>query len=211
MKPDAGVAGNTGMACVQTSPHPSAAALRDQDIVQFLQEGRHAEAFARVAGRYESRIYRLCVAILRDREAARDVAQESLIRVWKALPGYDARAALSTWIYAITRNRCLTALQGSRAALSLSDEAVQAEAEAVPGNDSGTEDLAVIRRLVDELPEAQRRAITLFYFEERSVAEVAAMLGQPEGTVKTHLFRARAALRERLSALGLADRALWTT
>ena len=145
------------------------------------------------------------------RPTAQDVAQESLIRVWKALPGYDGRAALSTWIYAITRNRCLTALERARVPLSLSDEAVQAEAEEVAAANADADSVSTLRRLVDELPEAARRVITLFYFEERSVAEVAAMLGHPEGTVKTHLFRARAALLEKLSGLGLADPALWTT
>ena len=57
----------------------------------------------------------------------------------------------------------------------------------------------MLRQLVDQLPEAQRRAITLYYFEERAVGEVAEMLGLPEGTVKTHLHRARATLRQRLA------------
>lgn len=191
----------------QTSP----AARRDRDIVELLRCGNHAAAFELVAERYESKVFRLCVALLRNPATAQDVAQESLIRVWKALPAYDGRAALSTWIYAITRNRCLTALERGRVALSLSDEVVQAEAEAVAAADPDAESVSTLRRLVDDLPDTARTVITLFYFEERSIAEVAAMLGHREGTVKTHLFRARAALLEKLSGLGLADPALWTT
>ena len=190
---------------------PSPAAQRDRDIVELLQRGNHESAFGLVAERYESKLYRLCVALLRDPAAAQDAAQESLIRVWKALPRYDGRAALSTWIYAITRNRCLSALERTREALSLSDEAVQTEAEAMAETEADAGTASTIRRLVDDLPESARRVITLFYFEERSVAEVAVMLGCPEGTVKTHLFRARAALLEKLSALGLADPSLWAT
>jgi RNA polymerase sigma-70 factor (ECF subfamily) len=63
--------------------------------------------------------------------------------------------------------------------------------------------------LVDALPPAQRQALTLYYYEERAVAEVAAMLGLPEATVKTHLHRGRQTLRGRLAACGLADPALW--
>ena len=211
LKPAEPGPGNKLMELAQLPPDPSAAAERDRDIVEWLRQGNPAAAFAIVAERYESRIYRLCVALLRDPAAAKDVAQESLIRVWKALPGYDGRAALSTWIYAITRNRCLTALGRARTALSIDDEAVQAEAEAVVAADVGAERASALRRLVDDLPETSRLVITLFYFEERSVAEVAAMLGQPAGTVKTHLFRARATLLERLKELGLADPALWLT
>jgi RNA polymerase sigma-70 factor, ECF subfamily len=213
LKPTALRTGNKLMEPAPQPRQPSPAAQRDPDIVELLQHGDHAGAFELVAGRYGSKVYRLCVALLRDPAAAQDAAQESLIRVWKALPGYDGRAALSTWIYAITRNRCLSALGRTREALSLSDEAVQTEAEAIAAtnsdNDAGT--ASTMRRLVDDLPESARRVITLFYFEEHSVAEVAAMLGCPEGTVKTHLFRARAALLEKLSALGLADPSLWAT
>lgn len=193
-----------------TSAQPSAAAQRDRDIVDLLRNGERLAAFELVAERYESKVYRLCVAFLRDSAAAQDVAQESMLRVWKALPSYNSRAALSTWIYAITRNRCLTALASGQKALSLSDETVEAEAGAVAAADGGAETVAALHRLVEELPEVPRRVITLFYFEERSVAEVATLLGCPEGTVKTHLFRARAALLAKLSSLGLADPQRWT-
>jgi RNA polymerase sigma-70 factor (ECF subfamily) len=211
LKPTALRAGINLMEPAPQPRQPSPAAQRDRDIVELLQRGDRAGAFELVAGRYGSKVYRLCVALLRNPAAAQDAAQESLIRVWKALPGYDGRAALSTWIYAITRNRCLSALERTREALSLSDEAVQTEAEAMAGTEADAGTASTIRRLVDDLPESARRVITLFYFEERSVAEVAAMLGCPEGTVKTHLFRARASLLEKLTALGLADPSLWAT
>ncbi len=193
-----------------TTP-PSAAALRDHDILALLDRGDPSAAFDLIAQRYETKVYRLCLALLRNPADARDAAQESLIRVWKGLPGFDGRAALSTWIYAITRNRSLTALERVRTDLSLGDEAVQAEADAVaaPDEHAAADEALAIRRLVDALPEAQRRVVTLYYFEERAVAEVAAMLGCPDGTVKTQLFRARAALLGRMKVLGLADRALW--
>ena len=66
----------------------------------------------------------------------------------------------------------------------------------------------MLRELIEALPERFRRVLTLFYYEERSVIEVAQMLGLPEGTVKTNLHRARAALGDRLRVLGLADPAV---
>jgi RNA polymerase sigma-70 factor (ECF subfamily) len=62
---------------------------------------------------------------------------------------------------------------------------------------------------VDLLPERYRRTLTLFYYEDRSVSEVARMLGMPEGTVKTNLSRARAALAEQLRRRGLSDPSQW--
>jgi RNA polymerase sigma-70 factor (ECF subfamily) len=195
----------------------SEAGQRDQDIVALLQGGSFEAAFGRLAERYERKVFRLCCSMLRDPDQAADAAQESLLRVWKALPGYDQRASLSTWIYTITRNRCLTAIERRREHDSMSDPAIEQAAEAAgataaagrgPG-DAPQDTLALLRELVDALPEQFRRTLTLFYYEERSVSEVAAMLGQPEGTVKTRLHRARAMLLERVRALGLGDARLW--
>ena len=190
---------------------PPEAGLRDQDIVELLRGGAVEAAFERLVERYERKVYRLCCSLLRDPDQAQDAAQESLVRVWKALSKYDQRASLSTWIYTITRNRCLTAIERRRDLDSLSDPEVEHEAEAAQavGPASEQDHLAVLRELVDALPERYRRVLTLFYYEERSVAEVAQMLGLPEGTVKTNLFRARAALIEQLRAAGLADPELW--
>ncbi len=180
---------------------------RDRDIVELLRTGGRERAFEALLARYEGKVYRLCCALLHDRSQAEDAAQESLVRVWKALERYDGRAALSSWIYAITRNRCLTALQQRRRhepAQELNDEAAQAAAS--EPWDGRTQEL---RGLIETLPERLRRALLLYYYEERSVSEVACMLGCPEGTAKTALFRARAALGELLKRRGLDDPAYW--
>ena len=79
-----------------------------------LAAGRHARAFDLVVPAYRDRVFRLAYSILQDRAAAEDAAQETFVRVWKALPGFDGRAALGTWIYAITRNTCLMELRRRR-------------------------------------------------------------------------------------------------
>jgi RNA polymerase sigma-70 factor, ECF subfamily len=190
---------------------PPEAGLRDQDIVELLRGGALEAAFERLVDRYERKVYRLCCSLLRDPDQAEDAAQESLVRVWKALGKYDQRASLSTWIYTITRNRCLTAIERRRELDSLSDPAVEHEAEAAQtvAPEGDQDHLALLRDLVDALPERFRRPLVLFYYEERSVAEVAQMLGQPEGTVKTNLHRARAALAEQLQRMGLANPEYW--
>lgn len=196
------------------------AASNDQEVLELVRAGDAERAFAQLLPRYQSKIYRLCHALLRERTQAEDAAQESLVRIWKSLHRYDGRAALSTWIYAITRNRCLSALERRRRAnVELSDASVlgqegadlelQEPATDVPGGASSQQRDRQLRLLVDALPERLRRVLVLYYFEERSVDEVASMLGCPTGTVKTQLFRARAALAERLRGLGLHDPCAW--
>jgi RNA polymerase sigma-70 factor (ECF subfamily) len=183
---------------------------RDQDIVELIRLGRRDGAFEELLRRYEGKVYRLCCALLRDHTQAEDAAQDSLVRVWKALDRYDGRASLSSWIYAITRNRCLTALERRRK-LDSGDEPGEAPeaalaAAAAPPWDGRAQQL---RALVEGMPEHLRRVLLLYYYEDRSVREVALMLGCSEGTVKTTLFRARATLTEMLKRRGWDDPAYW--
>jgi RNA polymerase sigma-70 factor (ECF subfamily) len=185
---------------------------RDADIVMHIEAGNLTLAFELLMQRYESKVFRLCLAFMRNRANAQDAAQESLVRLWRALPRYDGRAALSTWIYAITRNWCLTCLGSGRRTVSLSEDSVQAEVDEIgaPDIQDPDDDAQTIRRLVEELPEMTRRIVTLFYFEEQSVAAVSELIGLAQGTVKTHLFRARAILLARLESLGLARLDYWS-
>lgn len=181
---------------------------RDQDIIELIRRGHRDGAFEELLQRYQGKVYRLCCALLGNRTQAEDAAQESLIRVWKALERYDGRAALSSWIYAIARNRCLTALERRRT-LDAWQEPGEAAETAPAAAEPSDEHAQQLRELVELLPERLRRVLLLYYYEERSVGEVALMLGWPQGTVKTALFRARAALAEMLNRRGLGDPACW--
>jgi len=194
----------------------SQAALRDRDIADLVAGGRLERAFELLLDRYEGKVFRLCAGLLQDPAAAQDAAQESLIRVWRALASYDAQAAaLSTWIYAITRNRCLTALQQRQDRQqrhpSLDDEAVREQVEAMAANDKDGTDGAALARLIEQLPPDLRQVLLLYYFEDRNVAELAALLGLPPATVKSRLFRARGRLLEALQAAGLGAASQWLT
>jgi len=170
----------------------------DETIIQLVQAGQGQEAFERLVPAYRRRVFGLAFSILRDRAAAEDLAQEVFVKLWQALPRYDGRAQLSTWIYAITRNAAVSALRARRHSVSMSDVAVLAEVEgalAIPAEDPVD---AGLLRQVEALPEKQRQAVILYY--ERPVDEVAEMMGLPVNTVKTHLHRARASLAIALGA-----------
>jgi RNA polymerase sigma-70 factor (ECF subfamily) len=189
------------------------AADRDADIAALLAHGDPGAAFEALVDRYEGKVYRLCRSLLRDSANAEDATQDSLLRAWRSLAGYDATSgALSTWLYAITRNRCLTLLGRARAPeVALDDDTGReiAERVAAPSPPISPDGVQALRALVEELPDAQRSAVLLYYYEERAVGEVAAMLGLPEGTVKTHLHRGRAGLLERMGRQGLAEPSMW--
>ncbi|WP_374675275.1 RNA polymerase sigma factor [Ideonella sp.] len=197
------------------APTPvSDAARRDDDLVAHLAAGRPDTAFDLLVARYAAKVHRLCLALLREPARAEDAAQDCLLRAWRGLAGYrPAAGAVSTWLYALTRHHCLNLLERAPPpAASLSDEAVADVVAGLAAPEHGgpaADGQALLRRWVDALPAAQRSALTLYYYEDRAVNEVAAMLGMPEATVKTHLHRGRARLRQQLADAGLADPALW--
>ena len=167
-------------------------------VMALVRSNRRDEALGAILREYRRKVFGLAYSFVRNREAAEDVAQEIFIRIWRALPTFDGRASLSTWIYTIARNTSLSALRGRRNHVSLSDLEMRPETDIIDESaqvESQAEQ-AALARLIDELPAKQRQVVLLFYLQDQSHEEVAAMLAMPVGTVKTLLHRAR----ERLSA-----------
>jgi RNA polymerase sigma-70 factor (ECF subfamily) len=163
----------------------------DDDVQRLLQERHFSEAFERLLDRYEQRVFRFARSITRNDARAEDVTQDVFLKLWKALPAYDGRASLSTWLYAIARNTAVSAYRtAARDASAIGDREVAAPEPASEPPD--------VMGLVSGLPDVQREVITLFYLNERRIADVARILQMPEGTVKSHLHRGRRALATRL-------------
>jgi RNA polymerase sigma-70 factor (ECF subfamily) len=170
------------------------AVLTDARVMELVRAERRDEAIALLMPAFRRKVFGLAYSLLRDREAAEDVTQEVFIKVWRALPGFDGRASMSTWIYTIARNASLSALRARRPQSSLSDPEVMEAVEAinpVPSAEVMAERAAILR-LVDQLPTKQRQVVMLFYMDAQSCEEVATILAMPVGTVKTLLHRARA-------------------
>ena len=170
-------------------------------IEALLAAGRHDRAFDLIVPEYKERVFRLAWTMLRNRAAAEDATQETLVRVWKALPGFDGRAQLGTWIYAITRNTCLMELRKRRPTVSFDDpdsHEAQAAAASIATGPASDPERDNLLRLVETLPPNQQEAVRLFYLEDKSYEAVAEVMGMPLGTVKNLLFRARKKLAERV-------------
>ncbi len=166
--------------------------MMDEDIHQHLDARRYRQAFDLLVDRYQDKVFHLALAMMRNRSATEDVAQEIFIRVWKGLPWYSRGASLSTWIYTIGRNACLSELRrlASRPAVCLDESVLDRLAAASAPEPDGGADMD-IHTMLSQLPDRYRQAVTLYYLEEKTYQEVAVMLGIPMGTVKTFLHRAK--------------------
>ena len=165
----------------------------DADVHERLQAKQYREALALLLSRYRDKVFRLCVSMLGDRALAEDVTQDIFMRVWRALPGYGAQASLSTWIYAISKNACLSELRKRRPHVSLDHNADEYDAEIASLSAPEQDDSATVSvtQVLDRLPERYRQAVILFYMEDKSYEQTAESLGLPLGTVKALLHRAR--------------------
>jgi RNA polymerase sigma-70 factor (ECF subfamily) len=163
--------------------------MDDDDVRELLDKRHYSQALERLLDLYEAKVFRMALAVLRNPARAEDVTQDIFLKLWQALPAYDGRSKPGTWVYSIARNTCLSAWRSDSYRRTAPLDAIQEPVAPV----GGTTDVE-LAQCIDRLPEIQRQAIMLFYLEQKRVDEVSRMLGLPEGTVKSHLHRARLAL-----------------
>jgi|SRR5579872_581611 len=157
----------------------------EQEIRACLDQRRYQDAFDLLLPEFQNKVFRLAYAMLGDTTMAEDLAQEVFVRAWRALPGFRGQSSVSTWIYAITRNACLTALKaaGKKKESSLEERGIARAAEQADRAPS-THATIDVARFLDQLPEKYQQALRLYYLEEKSYEEVSRLLGWPMGTVK---------------------------
>ena len=155
--------------------------------------------------RHHVRVYRFVLRLVRDELVAEDLISEVFLDVWRQAGRFEGRSQVSTWLLAIARFKALSALR-RRPDEELDDEA--AEAIEDPSDDPEValekkDKSAAIRKCLEKLSAEHREIIDLVYYHEKSVEEVAQIVGIPENTVKTRMFYARKRLAELLKAAGI--------
>jgi RNA polymerase sigma-70 factor (ECF subfamily) len=176
----------------------------DERLVRKAQRGDR-DAFARLVEGHRHRLFTLAVRELGSGADAEDAVQEAFIRAWRALPRFRGQAAFSTWLYRI----CLNAISDQRAR-SARGSGVPLEDVAEPADPRDAilerELSGALQQALADLDETYRTAVLLFDVLGRSYAEIAAVLGVPEGTVKSRIFRGRVELARRLgTAAGVEE------
>jgi RNA polymerase sigma-70 factor (ECF subfamily) len=186
---------------------PSVGARRpdpDRELVEQARTGSE-QAFRALVERHQGRAVALAHRLTGARADAEEVAQDAFLRAWRALPEFRGEAAFATWLHRIVTHvaldrRAVVARRRTRE-VGVDEaglESLAADAGPGPGGDAAEDRITARFRaeLLAGLTEVQRTAVSLHYLEDRPVLEVAQAMGLPENTVKTHLSRARAAMRE---------------
>lgn len=166
--------------------------MRDSLWVRQILKGDRAAGERLVAENYP-RLYRLLRYLTADPDSAEDLTQQTFIKAWQALPGYKGEARLVTWLHRIAYHEYTHWLRSRRNEAPLDAAAEIADTRAMQGLQT-----VYLARALAQLSEELRDTFLLFYVQELSVAEVAAVLDLPPGTIKSRLFTARQRLRELL-------------
>lgn len=189
--------------------------ISDHELVARAQKGSQA-AYRELLGRYQRPVFSLIYRMVRDREQAEDLSQETFVRVFNHIDRYDPKFKFSSWIFKIATNLTIDAMRkkepqtvsidGSRYA-ETSDE-VEATTITVESGDENPEELLEAKQLGDEIERAigklrpeYRTAILLRHVDGREYQEIAEIMALPLGTVKTYIHRGRNELKNTLAHL----------
>jgi RNA polymerase sigma-70 factor (ECF subfamily) len=155
--------------------------------------------------RHHVRVYRFVLRLVRNEATAEDLISEVFLDVWRQAGKFEGRSAVSTWMLSIARFKALSALR-KRPEMELDEETaerIEDESDdpetALAKKDKG----ALLRQCLTALSAEHREIVDLVYYHEKSVEEVAGIVGIPEATVKTRMFYARKKLSELLKEKGI--------
>ena len=181
---------------VQPSPGGARIALGDEAELTGRARAGDREAFGLLVERYAAQARRVARAVLQDPDDADDAAQDAFLSALVKLDQYDSRRPFGPWLMRIVANAATD--RRRRRSVRRADPLVPELTGGTGGPDRDTERRALSERLrhaLAALPERRRMAVVLFDVEGFSHAEIAGILGIPEGTVRSEVFHARRALR----------------
>jgi RNA polymerase sigma-70 factor (ECF subfamily) len=174
--------------------------FNDQLIVSQVIAGQK-DMFRLLVRRYERAVHGMGLSFFRNPEDASDFTQEVFLKAYRSLSRFEGRSRFSTWLYKIAYNTAINGVNRRKEYQSLAEE----EMNELAGNGDTPERVLLrkaardaVREAVKELPERFRICVDLYFFYDRSYQEIEAITGFPVNTIKSHVFRAKKILREKL-------------
>jgi RNA polymerase sigma-70 factor, ECF subfamily len=174
--------------------------IADEILIGKIAKGDRL-AMEALFARYRIRVFRFLARMVRNEATAEELNSDVFLDIWRQAGTFEGRSAVSTWIFSIARFKALNVLQrrpeaelDEEKAATIEDQADDPEV-ALAKKDKA----AVLRQCLAKLSAEHREIVSLVYYQQKSVEEVAAIVGIPEATVKTRMFYARKKLSELLT------------
>ncbi|MBI9046641.1 MAG: sigma-70 family RNA polymerase sigma factor [Anaerolineaceae bacterium] len=177
--------------------------MDEKEFVLLAKQGDH-NAFESLVYLNANYVFNLAFRLTNNHQEAEDLSQEAFIRMWKALPNFRADSRFRTWLYRIVTNLCydrLPKLRQELASIEFDDVIdLHIPTEGHPEKSLLSQEIQTeLHKVIDHLPQSYRLLITLRHLQALSYNEISEVTGQPLGTVKAGISRARKLLRERMT------------
>ncbi len=167
----------------------------DEHLINKVIKGEN-NAYAVLVDRYKHMVYTLALKIVKNREDAEEVAQDTFVKAYSALNEFKGESKFSTWLYKIAYYRSLDYLKKNKrrvetTTIDISEEYNIASMDDALDGMEIKERAEIIKHAIQELPADDAVLITLYYFETLSMNEISKVMGIPANTIKVRLFRGR--------------------
>ncbi len=170
-------------------------AATDVELVRAVQDG-DVFAFEILVKRYQVRLHSFVVHLVNDQHSADDVVQESFISLYKTIDRVDTERSFSTYLFSIARTPAISYLRSRKKQVPLEDLVLADDDGLLYEDIIAAERKHTVARALSQLEEKYRQVIRLYYFDDLSYEEIGRKMRMPVNTVRTHLFRAKQALRK---------------
>jgi len=190
---------------VTATGRPSVAVqTSDEALVQLIATG-DKKALQLLFARHNVRVFRFVLRFMGDESVAEDLVSEVFFDVWRQADRFESRSQVSTWLMAIARNKALSVLR-RRTTEELDEEVaefIEDPADNPEVTMQKTQRSAILQNCLAQLSPAHREIVDLVYYHEKTIDEVAEIIGVPQNTVKTRMFYARKRIAELMAAKGI--------
>ena len=184
--------------------------MKSQDS-QLISKAKSGDEYAleELLGKYKIAVYNLIYRMVKDKQEAEDLTQETFIKTFKSLPSFNEEYAFSTWIFKIATNNCIDFFRKRKLKTYSIDKPIQYKTSEIqqehPDPDLNAEKSMMVQErsrliklAIESLPSKYNEAIVLRHQQEKSYEEISEILNLPLGTVKARIFRAREMLNKAL-------------
>ena len=173
--------------------------LSDEELVDFVRK-KDKESYIEVVRRYQNKLSRYVNYIIRDENQSDDIVQNTFIKAYKNLHGFNTKRKFSSWIYRIAHNEAVNMIRKRKKEISLDKNSWVREKfaskEDIIGDFEKKEAVKMIKSSFNRLPIIYRSPLTLFFLEEKSYEEISDILRIPKGTVGTRIGRGKGLLKK---------------
>ena len=179
--------------------------MDQKDDIYYIEKIKAGQTnyFSYIVEQYQDIVFSIALKVLKNREDAEEMAQESFIKAYKSLHSFKGNAKFSTWLYRITYNNCISEVRKrkihftSTDDIEIKDESTELNLDGIPAENRAQ----AIKQALEKLPEEEYTLVLLYYFENQSIEEISKVTKLSESNTKVKLYRARKKLYTILSEM----------